>query len=49
MFKTVERKLVDRLWFTVASPMAWAVHPSRTKGIAIVITKQASGTAKMIR
>ena len=48
--KTAERKLVDgALAYSGQSLMAWAVGSARVepKGNAIVITKQASGTAKI--
>ena len=50
--KTAERKLADRaLLHGGQSLMAWAVSNARLepKGNAIVITKQASGTAKSTR
>ena len=48
--KAAERKLADRtLVHGGQRPMAWAVNNARVepKGNAIVITKQASGTAKI--
>ena len=47
--KTAERKLADRTCYGGQALMAWAVSNARVepKGNAIVITKQASGTAKI--
>ena len=50
--KTAERKLADKsLRHSGQTLMAWAVANARVepKGNAIIITKQASGSAKMIR